>query len=237
MHVKDGGVRLEIRRICQILSDCYGDPHHGNKNNPLDELVYIILSNRTLPSAHQAAYRALKRYYRSWNSLRPEELDNVQAILRPSGFSRLRSTQIVHILERIRARFDRCTLAPLNGMSDELAEEFLLTLPGVSKKVAKCVLMYSLNRQVLPVDVHVHRIATRLGIPTKKRPDTSQDIVESAVPTDLRYGFHVNAIAHGRRICLPRNAKCHACPIEMYCGKIGIAEGGKAHREPKTNSH
>jgi len=218
---------VPIDTIVNILSDRYGNPRHGNKHNPLDELLYIILSNRTQPAAHQAAYRMLKRTYPSWNSLRPAELDRVQAILRPTGFSRLRSAQIVHILERLRMRFGRATLSPLYRMSDREAEEFLVSLPGVSKKVAKCVLMYSLQKDVLPVDVHVHRLATRLGIPTKKRPDTSQDLVEAAIPPKLRYSFHVNAIAHGRKICTPRHAKCYLCPIELYCRKIGVPEVGE----------
>jgi endonuclease III len=97
------------------------------------------------------------------------------------------------------------------------AEEFLTSLPGVGLKVAKCVLMYSLKRDVLPVDVHVHRVATRLGFRSKKRPDTSQALIEGAVPPHLRYSFHVNAIAHGRTVCLPRNPRCGICPLSAWC--------------------
>ncbi len=165
--------KLPIYRIVKMLAALYGNPRHGNKLNPLDKLIYIILSNRTQPSAHRTVYRALNRAYRSWSLLRLNQLDNVEAILRPGGFSHLRSAQIVHILEHVRARFGRTTLSPLRRMTDPQAEDFLMSLPGVSKKVAKCVLMYSLQRQVLPVDVHVHRLTTRLGISTKKRPDTS----------------------------------------------------------------
>ncbi len=219
--------KLPIYRIVKMLAALYGNPRHGNKLNPLDKLIYIILSNRTQPSAHRTVYRALNRAYRSWSLLRLNQLDNVEAILRPGGFSHLRSAQIVHILEHVRARFGRTTLSPLRRMTDPQAEDFLMSLPGVSKKVAKCVLMYSLQRQVLPVDVHVHRLTTRLGISTKKRPDTSQDIIEAAVLPGLRYDFHVNAIAHGRVVCLPRSPKCHACTIELYCGKIDVAQTGE----------
>lgn len=102
-------------------------------------------------------------------------------------------------------------------MSDTDAEAFLVALPGVSRKVAKCVMMYSLDRRVLPVDVHVHRLATRLGMRVKKRPDTSQDLIEDAVPPRLRYGFHVNAVAHGREVCLPRNPRCTVCRLADEC--------------------
>jgi len=93
----------------------------------------------------------------------------------------------------------------------------LISLPGVGRKIAKCVLMYALHRRVLPVDVHVHRLATRLGFLTKKRPDTSQELIESVIPPELRYGFHVNAIAHGRRICLNQRPRCNGCPLVKWC--------------------
>jgi len=102
-------------------------------------------------------------------------------------------------------------------MTDDDAERLLTTLPGVGKKVAKCVLMYSLDRQVLPVDVHTHRVAVRLGLAAKRRPDTSQDLIEAQVPPPLRYGFHVNAIAHGRSVCLPRKPMCEVCVLRQYC--------------------
>lgn len=102
-------------------------------------------------------------------------------------------------------------------MADAEAEHLLTSLPGVGPKVAKCVLMYALDRDVLPVDVHVHRLATRLGFRTKKRPDTSQELIESAVPRELRYSFHVNAVAHGRTVCLSQRPLCDVCPISKWC--------------------
>jgi endonuclease III len=124
---------------------------------------------------------------------------------------------LLAIFSTLRVEFGRATLAPLKAMNDSEAEHFLKGLPGVGKKVAKCVLMYSLNRQVLPVDVHTHRVAVRLGLMAKRRPDTSQDLVEAQIPPDLRYGFHVNAVAHGRAVCLPRKPMCGACVLRKCC--------------------
>ena len=138
-------------------------------------------------------------------------------MLKPAGLGGLKARQIVGIVQHLRGSFGRVTLAPLKRMTDLEAEAFLMSLPGVGAKVAKCVLMYSLGRQVLPVDAHVHRVATRLGFGTKKRPDTSQDLIEAAVPPDLRYGFHVNAVAHGRAACLPRQPRCDNCQVSEWC--------------------
>ncbi len=206
-----------IEVICRELKQAYGSPRLGNQPDPLDELIYIILSTRTRDTVFQQTFDRLRLAFPDWNELLPAQEDRVATLLAPSGLGRLKAIQILSILDKLRAEFGRATLDPLFDFSDEEAEDFLISLPGVAAKVAKCVMMYSLDRPVLPVDVHVHRVATRLGFRTKKRPDTSQDLIEAAVPRDLRYGFHVNTVAHGRAVCLPRNPRCASCCIAERC--------------------
>jgi len=208
---------VPIREICAVLERIYGNPRHGNKRNPLNELAYIILSTRTRDESYRGTFSRLKRAFPRWATVTPRSLPRLERILAPGGLSRLKARQILGIVERLRSLYGHPTLAPLRAMSDAEAEAFLTALPGVGAKVAKCVLMYSQDRPVLPVDVHVHRVATRLGLRTKKRPDTSHDLIEHAVPPELRYGFHVNAIAHGRAVCLPRNPRCEMCCLSGWC--------------------
>jgi endonuclease III len=211
-------VRLrDLREICRILKKKYGNPRHGNPRDPLDDLIYIILSTRTRSLSFEYTFEVLKEAFPNWNRLSQTDRPKLERILIPGGLGKLKSRQILSICKQLRTRFDSVTLAPLAQMSDREAEAFLTSLPGVGPKIAKCVLMYTLNRQVLPVDVHVHRVATRLGFRTKKRPDTSQDLIEDAVPRELRYSFHVNAVEHGRRVCFGRQPDCDNCPILRYC--------------------
>jgi endonuclease III len=218
---------VPIRTICAILDDAYGSPSLGNKDDPLDELAFIILSTRTNERVYQPTYNLLKQHFPSWEDVTPERQEELVSILAPAGFGRLKAGQIVGIIGRLKHDFGAATLEPLRTATDEEAEGYLTSLPGVAKKVAKCVLMYSLKRQVLPVDSHVHRVATRLGFLTKKRPDTSQDLIEAAVPPDLRYGFHVNCIAHGRAICVPVVPRCGVCPVRQHCAYFQEGIGGE----------
>lgn len=212
----------EVRAICSILQGTYGSPRHGNPVGPLDDLIYIILSTRTRDPVFRATFDRLKQRFPDWNGIDQDDVTVVEEILAPGGLSRIKSCHIVAILDCLRCHFGRATLDPLDAMSDAETRRFLTSLPGVSAKVATCVMMYSLQRQVLPVDVHVHRVASRLGFRAKKRPDTSQDLIESAVPPELRYGFHVNAVAHGRSICLPRQPRCDNCPVSSYCDYYNV---------------
>jgi len=209
--------RVRLEAVCRALEREYRSPRHGNKSNALDELVYIILSTRTRDASFASTYRRVKAAFPRWDDLRRRNRQRLEGILEPGGLGRKKSEQIVGILERLRSEFGRATLTSLKRLTDAEAERFLTSLPGVGAKVAKCVLMYSLGRQVLPVDVHVHRVASRIGLQVKKRPDTSQDLIEDAVPPPLRYGFHVNAVAHGRAVCLPRNPRCTDCCVSATC--------------------
>jgi len=206
-----------IRVICQVLSRTYRNPRHGNPRNPLDDLIYIILSTRTRDSSFASTFRDLKKRFPSWNRIFPKHRHILERILIPGGLGKLKTGQVVEIVSELRRRFGRATLAPVAKMTNDQAEAFLTSLPGVGPKIAKCVLMYTLNRAVLPVDVHVYRVAARLGFKTKKRPDTSQELIESAVPAKLRYSFHVNAIALGRAVCFSQRPRCDQCAIASWC--------------------
>jgi endonuclease-3 len=206
-----------IGAICSTLRREYGNPRHGNPRNSLDDLFYIILSTRTRDSSFARTFRALKKAFPTWNRVFPKDKHRLQRILVPGGLGKLKTRQVVAIVTALRRRFGSATLAPLAKMANDEAEDFLTSLPGVGPKIAKCVLMYTLKRRVLPVDVHVHRVATRLGFRAKKRPDTSQELIEDAVPPELRYSFHVNAIALGRDVCLSQRPRCDQCSIARYC--------------------
>jgi endonuclease III len=91
-------------------------------------------------------------------------------------------------------------------------------LPGIGKKTARCILMYSLNRQVFPLDTHCARILKRLGFHV---PNGSlrkcEDEIQHLIPAVIRYSLHVTMIDLGRRICTNRNPKCHICPLQPIC--------------------
>ena len=209
--------QVDVLKVVRALKRRYGDPRHGNPRRPLDDLIFIVLSTRTRESSFSSTFRNLKRSFPKWDSVLPGERRKIERILTPGGLSKLKTRQIIEIMSQLRDRFGRATLAPLSKMTSKDAETFLTALPGVGPKIAKCVLMYTLGGQVLPVDVHVHRLATRLGLPTKKRPDTSQELIEHAIPAKLRYSFHVNAIAHGRTLCVAQRPRCSECPISKWC--------------------
>lgn len=216
-----------VFEVASALSCEYGNYDHRNKNNPLDELIFIICSIRTEEHLYTPVYHEIKKHYPSAMKLFLCSEKDLEHILRPAGLSNIKARYIKKSLRMIVKKFGKPTLAPLRKMSDKQCEKFLTSLPNVGKKVARCIMMYSLDRTVFPVDVHCWRISRRLGWVRKTQKDDrpsprDMDRLQSKIPMDVRYSLHVNMISLGRSICLKNKPKCSICNINKYCRKIGV---------------
>jgi|SRR5271157_495452 len=211
-------LRRRAHRATEILHKTYGSPRHGNKEDPVDELVFIILSQMTTHWSFNRVFERLKRNYPTWDTAVSAPIKDLASVIADAGLSNQKARCIQMVLDRVRGDFGRVTLAPLEALPDLEAERYLTSLPRVGVKTAKCVMMYSLGRLVLPVDTHVWRLARRLGLVSWELPYTQvHDALESAIRPLDRYGFHVNAIAHGRALCLPKRPRCGSCPLRRLC--------------------
>jgi endonuclease III len=209
--------RRIVKQVCAALDKKFRSPRLGNPADPIDDLIYLMLSNRTQAKTADEVYSALKSLRRSWDEVVALPKRSIARTIKPAGFADIRSTQIRGALRAIMRRFGRCSLDDLRSWTEEDAHQFLISLPGVSDKVAKCVMMYTLGFEVLPVDVHVFRVSTRLGWTSRCRASECHDDLETLVSPSLRYGFHVNCIALGRQFCQSTGPLCQACPISKFC--------------------
>lgn len=115
--------------------------------------------------------------------------------------------------------FDKLLLSGLKVLSDNDMEAYLCSLPGIGKKSARCIMMYSFDREVFPLDSHCFRIVKRLGWIGKDKTHTDKigDDIQDLIPKSIRYSLHVNMVAHGRTICHPVYPRCIKCPILKLC--------------------
>jgi len=206
----------------RLLKKRYGDFAHYNRKNPFEELLFIICSVQTDEQKYRETYAALRRTFPQFEALGTARARAIARPLKLGGLSPTKSKVIRKICRALKAHFGRVTLAPLRRMADEECETFLTSLPGVGLKVARCVMMYSLGREVFPVDTHCWRICQRLGWIRKTSKDgvcTKRDMnrLQDKIPAELRFSLHVNFISLGREICTDRNPNCTACPIADLC--------------------
>ena len=212
-----GNVR-RAARTTERLRETYGTPDLGNFSDPVDELFFIVLSQRTTEPSYMRVFSEFKRWVHDWDTLPDTYEPQVAEVIADAGLGRQKARHIVGIAEALRDAFGTVTLEPLRDRPDAEVEDFLTSLPGVGTKTAKCVMLFSMGRDVLPVDAHVARVASRIGLvdPSNSKHRT-HEVLEAVVPSDLRLDFHVNAIAHGRAVCRARSPNCDACVIKSGC--------------------
>jgi endonuclease III len=207
-----------LRLVSRTLAQRYGSPRHHNKDNPVDELVFILLSSKTSERSYLRTYRSLRKTFPGWWGILDTRPGAVASVIKLGGLSRKKEGQLRALLSEIRSRSPTGGLTDLSHMKNEEAERVLTSLSGIGLKSARCVLMYSFNRAVFPVDTHCRRILSRMGfIEFRRLTDKVQDEIQSAIPEDIRHDLHVNLVAHGREICTPSSPKCGHCPISRYC--------------------
>jgi endonuclease III len=224
----------DVAYVARLLSHRYHDFDHDNRKNPLDELLFIICSRKTNEPNYASTYRALRRKFPRFESLAMAPRKEIAKVIAPGGLSNQKSIAISGIMDALTASFGKVTLSPLRSMSDEQCERFLISLPWVGKKTARCVMMYSLGRKVFPVDTHCWRVSRRLDWIRKTQPDgncSSRDMdrLQTRIPPFLRYSLHVNMVSLGRQVCTVHNPKCHRCPTCELCAKVGVRKG--IHRQ------
>jgi endonuclease-3 len=123
-------------------------------------------------------------------------------------------------------------------MSNEEVIEELTRINGVGVKTASCVLLFSMGRDVFPVDTHVHRVCGRLGLaPGCTTPEKTFWFMQSLIPKGKGYSFHTNLIRFGRRICRSNYPACDICPLFGECEFEGKTMKQGAKRTPSKANH
>jgi endonuclease III len=212
-------MHMHVEKVTAALVQKYDRPTLGNKRNPFNELLYIVLSSRTPPNRYQETYLALRRDFARADDLARVNAARIARSIKCGGLQNKKARAIAGIARTLKERFGRVTLAPLKSVETKEAEQFLTALPGVSIKTARCVLMYALDRPVFPVDRHCLRVAYRLG--WVQRGDVltrqQQDQLQEGVPSSLRKDLHVGMVVLGRRCCTPTDPACGNCPLLEFC--------------------
>jgi DNA (cytosine-5)-methyltransferase 1 len=208
-----------IKTIANDLDFMYGSPDHNNKKDPLNELIFILLSRRTRKRGYEKTYNELRRRYPTWKGVAKARPEDLLKIIGKAGLGKRRVSEIQRNLNIINEKFGEYSLDRLKKWPTNQIFSFLTSLQGVGSKSAYCIMMYSLNKKVFPVDTHIKRICQRLGlIENGIDHKQAQKQLSDIFPKSLRYSLHVNMLSHGRERCKSRNPRCCECLIAGFCG-------------------
>lgn len=209
-----------INHINDIFKQRYFCEKIPPKKSATHELVFLILSTRVTEQVYNRTYEVLINKYPNMEDLSKASTEDIASAIFLGGKYNQKARYIKEILKKIKIDFGSYDLEKLSRRSECDCEQYLLTLPGVGIKVARCLMLFSLDKEVFPVDSHCWRISKRIGIIKEKCLNTKgSDILQNRIPRRIRYYLHINMIEHGRHICRPHNPKCSDCAISNLCKK------------------
>jgi endonuclease-3 len=206
-----------VRAIRDRLRELYGPKVNRPHGHPIAELVRTILSQNTSDTNRDVAYERLRERFGAWVEVRDAPLEQVADAIRPGGLADTKAPRIQDALRRIGDEHAEPDLDWLADAPRDEAIDYLVSLPGVGRKTAACVMIFALGRPEIPVDTHVHRVGGRLGLfPEGASFDLAHDEMLRITDPEDAYELHMNLIAHGRAICRPRPL-CDACGLRRMC--------------------
>jgi endonuclease III len=211
--------RRRVRTILGRLRKRFGPLVPPRAADPLDELILTLLSQHTSDLNADRALADLRAAFpRGWAQVESARTERVADAIRSGGLANSKAPRLQAILREVRRREGAYDLARLRTLPDAEARAYLMSLPGIGPKTAAVVLSFALGRDAIPVDTHVHRVATRLGlVPPKVSAERADRILHELVPEGLRTPLHVALIRLGREVCKAPTPRCRLCPLADLC--------------------
>ncbi len=177
-------------------------------NSPFKVLISTVLSQRTRDENTAKASEQLFKKFNSATKLAKAPVKEIEKLIKASGFYRVKAKTIKNISVELIERFK-------GKVPDSLDE--LVSLKGVGRKTANCVLVYSFKKPAIPVDVHVHRISNRIGLVKTKLPEETELKLMKVFPENKWIELNDLMVKFGQRKCFPRNPKCEICLLNKEC--------------------
>ncbi|TDC88827.1 DNA (cytosine-5-)-methyltransferase [Actinomadura sp. 7K507] len=218
-----------VERVDELLEVAYRSASLGNVDDPVAEAIYILLSVQTREAVYKRVFQELRTRYPTWHEVLDADRAELEEVVRSAGFQERRAEGIQKFLGKVlednarRGKPGVISLDYLREMPDEEVLAELESLPGLGPKTARCIMTYSLGRDVFAVDTHVSRIFHRLGLVPREKGKVDHSLYEKVVPAAMGQRLHVNLIHHGRAICRTQKPACGSCPLISFCA-VGQGE-------------
>jgi endonuclease-3 len=236
-------LRAAALEIVRRLARAYGRGHAARprpkRRDPLEELIFTVLSQNTSDVNRDRAWAEMRARYPAWDDVLRAPTARLASSIASGGLANTKAPRIRAILREVRSREGRLSLGRLRRLPDVEVRDYLRSLPGIGPKTVACVMAFALGRPALPVDTHVHRVATRLGlVDARATPERAQGRLEELIPPPQRVDAHLDLIAHGRTTCRAQSPACEACVLLDLCpsGPRFLTERTKATRRTSRRS-
>jgi endonuclease III len=208
------GRTRRARRIARELAVIHPDAHcELDFTNAFELLVATVLSAQTTDKMVNKVTPTLFARYPDAVALAGADREELETILKPTGFFRAKANSVLGLSQALVERFD-------GEVPGRMAD--LVTLPGVGRKTANVVLGNAFGVPGLTVDTHFGRLVRRFGWTAEEDPVKVEGEIAGLIPKREWTEFSHRVIFHGRRVCHAKKAACGACGLAQWCPSFGI---------------
>ena len=179
-----------------------------NHRNPFELLAATILSAQCTDVRVNTVTPTLFARYPTPYDLAVAKQEDVEAIVRSTGFYANKARSLIGMASALVERFE--------GEVPTTMED-LVTVPGTGRKTANVVRSVAFDLPGLPVDTHVGRLAIRLGLTEQIDPVKVEMELNAMIAPAERGRFSLRLILHGRRTCEARKPRCGDCTLNDFC--------------------
>lgn len=198
-----------LNTILDRLAVAYPDARVGlDFTSPLELLIATILSAQCTDERVNIVTKSLFARYRQPVDYATAPIEELEEAVRSTGFYKNKARNIQQCCRQLIDQF--------GGQVPQTLEE-LVTLAGVGRKTANCVLSNCFDIPGLTVDTHVTRISNLLGLVTTQDAVKIEFAFMKILASDRWNEFDRLVITHGRRTCIARRPQCYGCPISDLC--------------------
>ncbi len=207
-----------LSQVADALERHYGRPGLEPRGDLVASLVGTVLSQNTSDVNSGRAFASLVERFPRWEDVARAPVRSIESAIKSGGLARTKSRRIRSLLKRIEAERGKIDLGFLRGMATDDVLEYLMRFDGVGRKTAACVALFELGRDIVPVDTHVHRVISRLGVLGASRsPEDTFERLRQAAPEGRALSLHLNLVRLGRELCRPGRPRCAECPLRGWC--------------------
>lgn len=202
--------KLRAREVMRRLAAEFPDAHIAlDFDTPWHLLVAVILSAQTTDVGVNKVTPVLFAAYPEPQDLASANVEDVEAIVRPTGFYHNKTKSIMGAA--------RCIVAEFDGKVPDTMDD-LLRLPGVARKTANIVISNAFGKvEGIAVDTHVFRLSHRLGLSAEDDPNKVEADLMAGLPREEWFHVNYRFIDHGRNVCTAKRPLCGPCVLNDIC--------------------
>ena len=218
-----------IRNIHQDLLDVYGEQASHDDSDGVRQLLITILSQNVADENTSRAAENLFNDFKDYEQIEDASVDELADSINPAGLPQTKAQRIQRTLKALREYGDSedYSVDFLGELEDSSAQAWLEEIKGIGPKTASVLLNFHFDADVMPVDTHVERIAKRFRlIPFSASNEKAHELLNEAVPHEIKNSFHMLIIEHGKNNCTARNPTCEETKLKKYCTRYKMVENG-----------